>query len=334
MALWGAWAWAAGPVGVVEAPAAPLTAGAATDARAWLARIHAAANGRNYQGLMTFTVGSVVSSSSVAHFCVDNQVYERIETLDGKPRQVYRTNDVVHTVWPQSGMAIVERRSPLSALPSSTQSVEPRALEQYELLVERSDRVAGRPAQVLLLRPRDGLRFAQRLWADDETGLMLRSDVLDPSNAIIESTRFVSVEVGVAPQRESVTEPIRRLDRLRVMRPQQTATQLEAQGWRMARPVAGFVLATCVRRHAEAPAAGEASTGRGDVLQAVYSDGLTHVSLFIEPFDAGRHRNSIQAQFGATYTLALRRGDHWVTAMGDVPPATLRQFVDGLERRP
>jgi sigma-E factor negative regulatory protein RseB len=70
------------------------------------------------------------------------------------------------------------------------------------------------------------------------------------------------------------------------------------------------------------------------VLQAVFSDGLTHVSLFIEPFDAARHQHDLQAQFGATHSIAGRRGDHWVTAMGDVPPATLKLFFDALERRP
>jgi sigma-E factor negative regulatory protein RseB len=84
-----------------------------------------------------------MSSSRVAHFCVGDQVFERIEALDGKQRQVYRHNDLVHTVWPQAGLAVVERRSLQSNLPSTTQSVDPRALDQYELRPEGRDRVAG-----------------------------------------------------------------------------------------------------------------------------------------------------------------------------------------------
>jgi sigma-E factor negative regulatory protein RseB len=114
-----------------------------TDARGWLSRIHIAANGRNYQGTMVFSTGGVVSSSRVAHFCVGDQVFERIEALDGKQRQVYRHNDLVHTVWPQAGLAVIERRSLQSNLPSATQSVDPRALDQYELRPEGRDRVAG-----------------------------------------------------------------------------------------------------------------------------------------------------------------------------------------------
>jgi negative regulator of sigma E activity len=159
----------------------PAPTAAPTDARGWLSRIHVAANGRNYQGTMVFSTGGVVSSSRVAHFCVGDQVFERIEALDGKQRQVYRHNDLVHTVWPQAGLAVIERRNLQSNLPSATQSVDPRALDQYELRPEGRDRVAGRDAFVFLLQPRDEWRFAQRVWADHDTGLMLRSDVIGPA---------------------------------------------------------------------------------------------------------------------------------------------------------
>lgn len=334
--------WQALALGVSVLLSAPVVAGEPTvaapaDARAWLARIHGAASSRNYQGTMVFTASGTMISSRVAHFQVDGQVYERIEALDGRPRQVFRHNDVVHTVWPDAGLAVVERRGPVTGLPSSTQSVEPRALEQYELRPEGRDRVAGREAQVFTLWPRDEWRFAQRLWADQETGLMLRADVLAPSRAVLESSAFSAVEIGVRSQPDSVLLPMKRVESLRVLRPVQVPAQLEQEGWAMVRPLpAGFRLAQCVRRAPMAPqSAGADSAGsEAVVIQAVFSDGLTHVSLFIEPYQPARHRKDIQAQFGATHSLAGRRGDHWITAMGDVPGATLRHFVDALERRP
>lgn len=319
------WAAAADP---------PAAASVPTDARGWLARMHAAASSRNYQGTMLFSANGVMSSSNVAHFCVGSQSYERIEALDGKQRQVYRHNDLVHTVWPQAGVVVIERRSLPSRLPSITQSVDPRALEQYELRAEGRDRVAGREARIFLLQPRDALRFAQRVWADHETGLMLRSDVIGPEQVVLESARFTTVEIGVRAQPESVLQPLRQLNGLRVLRPAQVSTQLEAEGWALARPVSGFELASCVKRPATPEPMIAGKPARAEVLQAVFSDGLTHVSLFIEPVDAARHRKPIRAQFGATHSLAGRKGDFWVTAMGDVPPGTLEQFVDALERRP
>lgn len=322
------------PVAATAAGGSAPAAAAPTDARGWLARMHAAASGGNYQGTMLFSANGAMSSSRVAHFCVGNQVYERIEALDGKQRQVYRHNDLVHTVWPQAGVVVIERRSLPSRLPSVTQSVDPRALEQYELRPEGRDRVAGREASVFLLQPRDELRFAQRVWADHETGLMLRSDVIDASATVLESSRFTTVEIGVRAQPDTVLQPLRQLDGLRVLRPAQVPTQLDAEGWALARPVSGFRLSSCVKRPATPEPTTDGRATRPEIVQAVFSDGLSNVSLFIEPFDAARHRKEIHAQFGATHSLAGRKGDFWVTAMGDVPPGTLRQFVDALERRP
>jgi len=74
--------------------------------------------------------------------------------------------------------------------------------------------------------------------------------------------------------------------------------------------------------------------GDGAALMAVFSDGLTHVSLFIEPIDRVPQRQPLHTQLGATHTLMQPHGaDWWITVMGDVPPQTLQRFHQALERR-
>jgi sigma-E factor negative regulatory protein RseB len=187
--------------------------------------------------------------------------------------------------------------------------------------------VAGREAQVFLLQPRDDMRYAQRLFADKATGLMLRADVIGAHRAVLESSAFSEVEIGVKPQPETVTRAIKRLDGYRIVRPQLQPTQLAAEGWALERLVPGFKLAGCTRRPLES------AVSDGSVLQAVFSDGLTHVSLFIEPAESRREFADLSAQIGATGTLRQRRGDHWITVMGDVPASTLQAFANALVRR-
>ena len=312
-------------------PASAASAGEA-DARLRLARMHAAANERNYQGTMVFTAGGVVSSSRVAHFCVGEQSFERIESLDGRMQKIYRHNETVHTLWPQSNVAVIEKREALSAQAPLVPTVEPRALEQYGLIAEGRDRIAGREAEVFLLQPVDDLRYPQRLWADLASGLMLRADVIGPGKTVLESSAFSEVEIGIKPQPETVLQPLRKLSGYKVLRAQFERTQLEAEGWTMARALPGFRLTSCVKRPLEALTAADGRASE-PVLQAVFSDGLTHVSLFIERFDGARHRKDVQAQLGATSALMERRGEFWLTAMGDVPAPTLRRLLDALARR-
>jgi sigma-E factor negative regulatory protein RseB len=318
------------PLAAVAAEPAVLTA---AEAKAWLSRIRAAASNGNYQGTMVFSVGGTISSSRVGHYTVGDQTYEQLEALDGRQQRILRHNDAVHTLWPQARLAVIEKRETRGAWSTTPQEVDPQALDHYEFRREADARIAGRDAAVFLLEPRDVLRYAQRLWADRATGLMLRADVMGLPNdgrPVLESTAFSEINIGVRPQPEAVLQPLRnprQLDGYRVLRPQQQRTDLEAEGWMLARPVPGFTLGGCVRRGMET--AGEGA----QVLQAVFSDGLTHVSLFIEAFKPQRHRGELQAQQGATSTLMLRRGEHWITVVGDVPAATLKLFAAAVERR-
>jgi sigma-E factor negative regulatory protein RseB len=295
-------------------------------------RIQSAAATGNYQGTMVFSTGATMSSSRVAHYARGDQVWEHLEALDGRLERIVRHNDTVHTLWPQSRTAVVERRDALTAWSTTPQRVDPRALEQYALRSEGDGRVAGREAAVLLLEPRDALRYMQRVWADRATGLLLRTDVLAPGmpRAVLESTAFSEVAIGSRAPRDGVPQAMQdlsKLDGYRVVRPQQQPTTLEAEGWSVARTVPGFRVVGCVRR-------GMGTPGDEDpVLQAVYTDGLAVISLFIELFKPERHRSEQQAQQGATATWMLRRGDYWIVAVGDVPLSTLQQFIQALERR-
>ena len=321
------------PAGVGASPAgdAPGTV-AIEEARAVLQRIQQAADTGNYRGTMVFSAGGSMSSSRVLHYWVGDQTFERLESLDGRPKQIYRHNNDVHTVWPQTREAIVERRGPRGGWQATPSSIEPSLLDQYQLRREGTARIADRTADVLLLEPRDSLRYAQRLWADRATGLMLRADVLAPDKAVaLESVAFSEVEIGVKPEPKAVTRVTASLDGYRIVKPTQQPTRLEDEGWVLARPVQGFKLVGCVKRHFDALRSAVAAVP--PVLQAVFSDGLAHISLFVEAYDKHRHKNEMTAHLGATSTITVRRQDHWFTAVGDAPPSTLKQFTESLDLR-
>jgi sigma-E factor negative regulatory protein RseB len=307
-------------------------ADAPLDARAWLVRVHEAASLRNYQGTQVVTAGGAVSASRVAHYCDGSHQYERVDMLDGQMRRVFRHNDTVYTVWPQRQIAVVEEREPVPPFPAVLETSGETLTEHYELLSQGLDRQAGYDTEVFLLKPRDKLRFAQRLWAERSTGLLLRADVLGPHGEVLESSAFSEVAIGVKPQPETVLQPMKKLEGYRIVRPAVVPTQLETEGWAMKQSVPGFKQVSCVKRPLDAivPDPGAAST---QVLQAIFSDGLTHVSLFIEPFDGQRHQRAMATAVGATHTLMGREGDWWITVVGDVPLTTLKQFAGSLERR-
>lgn len=317
----------------------------ASEVRSWLLRIHEAAGHRNFQGTFVVSSGGSVSSARIAHYCEGKNQFERSESLDGQPRHVFRYNDVVHTVWPGSRVAMVEQRDLISSFPGLLQAGDDRIAEFYEVRSLAPDRVAGHDANVLLVKAKDAYRYGYRLWADRASGLLLRADVLGERGDVLETSAFSEVSIDVKPQPESVLQPMKKLDGYRVVRPALMPTTLEAEGWSLRAGVPGFRQVSCVKRPIEGaapddrdPAAlaqqqSQQQKARSPVLQTIFSDGLTYVSVFIEPFDPQRHTRAMSAAVGPTQTLMLQLGDSWVTVIGDVPPATLRQFAKGLERK-
>ncbi len=314
----------------------------ASEVRGWLLRIHEAAGHRNFQGIFVVSGGGGVSSARIAHYCEGKSQFERSESLDGQPRHVFRHNDVVHTVWPGSRVVMVEQRDLISSFPGLLQAGDDRIAEFYEVRSLPPDRVAGHDANVLLVKPKDTYRYGYRLWADRASGLLLRADVLGERGDVLETSAFSEVSIDVKPQPETVLQPMKRIDGYRIVRPTLTPTTLEAEGWGLRVGVPGFRQVSCVKRPIEGASPDDRDPGvlaqeqhrsRSPVLQTIFSDGLTYVSVFIEPFDPQRHTRAMSTAVGPTQTLMQQLGDSWVTVIGDVPPATLRQFAKGLERK-
>ena len=145
-------------------------------------------------------------------------------------------------------------------------------------------------------------------------------------------SNIVRGAVILALSANTVQGALKQLNGWRIVRPLSQRTSLESEGWQLKVPVAGFRQSSCVKRQLE-PAADDNRQAAAEVLHAIFTDGLTHVSLFIEPFRVDRHRSGGAAS-GATHTWMQAHGAHWITVVGDVPAATLKHFAAALEVKP
>ncbi len=315
-----------------QSAAAPGMAVEPQEVREWLARIHNAANQRNFRGTFVVSSSGAMTSARIAHFYDGADQFERIEPLDGQTRQVLRHNGVVHTVWPFDKVTLIEQRDVLSSFPSLLQGADDHVADLYEVTLQPSERVAGRDANVLMLKARDEFRYSYRLWTDKQSGLLLRAEILSALGETLETSAFSDVTIDVRSQPDTVLLPMRKLAGYRVVKPQLTPTRLEAEGWKLRKPVTGFRQLSCVRRPLDMLAPADRKSPSNQLIQAVFSDGITNVSLFIEPYSADRHPQPAITVVGATQTLMSRQGDSWITVVGDVPSVTLRAFYESVSR--
>jgi sigma-E factor negative regulatory protein RseB len=325
--VWATPAWSQSNVGN------PLPTGdGAVSVNDWLMRMHEASmKKRSYIGTFVQTSPSGISSARIWHACDGQNQVERIDTLTGAPRTSIRKDDKLVTLVPEVKLVRLEKREGLGAATSFTELLRPGGSNQipefYGIKAVGQERVAGYEADVMQLVPRDNFRYGYRLWTERKSALVLKLQTLDANGQVLEQAAFSELQLDAPVKADKLKKMMKPQEGWRVEQADLLKTSADAEGWRMKSAVPGFKSVSCHKRGAASAQAGD------DTLQWVFSDGLATVSLFVENFDKTRHTQEGLAQTGATATLLRRLGDHFLTAVGEVPPQTLRNFAGSLERK-
>jgi sigma-E factor negative regulatory protein RseB len=313
------------PVPVQAAPAASTPA--TRSLNEWLMRMHEATRHRSFMGTLVVSAGANMSASRIWHVCDGSQQMERIDTLTGTPRSTLRRNSEVITFSPETRTALVEKRESLGLFPDLLRTPSNQIPEFYGVREKGVERVAGHLADVVEVYPKDNWRFGYRIWSEQKTGLVVKLQTLSEQNTLLEQTAFSELQLEASVSMDKLSKQMSDTKGYELQRPALRKTTPEAEGWRLKESVPGFLTMSCHTR--------ESGGTKGAVqapMQWVLSDGLASVSLFVEPFDEKRHVGEKSVVNGATHSLTRRLGSHWLTAMGEVPPATLKRFAQSLER--
>jgi len=305
--------------------------GAEIPLNAWLMRVHQAARQSVYTGTFVVSAGGNMASARIWHACDGAQQLERVETLSGTPRAIFRRNDQVVTFFPASRIAVAEVRESLGLFPNLLKSSDSTIGDFYHLKALGYERIAGFDAEVAQLVPVDRLRYGYRVWNEKKTGLIIQLQTLDLDGKVLEQAAFSELQLDAAVNVAKLSR-MGNTEGYRVVRPDLQKTSADAQGWVLHKDVDGFRPMGCYQRPVAVP--GGATGSVINTMQWIFSDGVATVSLFVEAFDPRRHqREGVTDMGGATHTLARRISDWWVTVVGEVPPATLNAFAQALERK-
>lgn len=284
----------------------------------WLQLVQQAARKLDFAGTIVYQQGPDVRMSRLVHVFDGKVSHERLQPMDGRPREFIRRADEVKCLIPESRRVVVERKARAGAFPALSATSSAELLQNYSVQVVGRERVAGFDCQVLEIQPRQGDRYGYRLWVDRASGLLLRSQTLNERGEVLEQMAFADVRIG-GIDREQL-KPSWSTDGWRVDEAVHTPVSLREHGWRVAPPT-GFKPVYAVRR----------PMANGEALQAVFSDGLASLSVFIEPASAAAG-NEPMPQSGPTNAYVRRIGDATVTVVGEIPSETARTVANAAER--
>lgn len=307
----------------------------------WLMRMHEASRRRAYIGTFVVSSGTQMSSAKIWHVCDGDQQVERVEALTGAPRSTFRRNDQVITFNADSKTALAEKRETLGLFPNFLKSSDSSISQFYAARQTGVERVAGFDADVVLLAPKDALRFGYRVWSEKKTGLVVKLQTLGTDGRVLEQAAFSELQLDAPVSMGKLTQMMGNTEGYKVEKPDLVKTTALAEGWVLKNAVPGFKPMSCFKR---VMASAEGAIPE-NTMQWIFSDGLASVSLFAEAFDRQRHVQERLLVMGATQMLTRRLteksgdrpgekvGDWWLTVVGEVPSHTLTAFAQGLERK-
>lgn len=287
----------------------------------WLNRAAAAARQQNYSGVYVYHHGEHVEVLRVLHRSDARGEQEKIEVLDGTPRQFLRINNDVYCHLPDGKHVRLERNTVRRFFPALLPAQPARLSEYYDVKLGGSERVAGRVCQVVILEPRDAYRHAYHLWLDKETALPLKTRSVNGNGAAMSMFVFSEIQIGKAPDARLFRND------MAGKRIQQASLDTSVTvSWEVAPPPGYERVQEAVR-----PLPGKKSP----VTHMVFSDGLSVLSMFVEPLDAQANAKAMQglSAEGAIGVYARQVDGHTVTVLGEVPSQALIETGNSVRRK-
>ena len=291
----------------------------ANEAIEWLNRASVAAKQLNYSGVYVYQHGEHVEVMRVSHRRDASGEQEKIEVLEDVPRQFLRVDKDVYCQLPDGKTVRMEKNTTRRFFPGLLGD-NPESLQRfYTIKLAGSERVAGLNCQVVSLEPRDGYRHGYKLWLDKRTGLPLKSRTVNSNGGVVSMFVFSEIQIGRAIDAQNFRQDLagKKIVMASIDRPPSPI-------WEVSAPP-GYALV----QEATRPLPGK----KMPVSHWVFSDGLSALSVFIEPdSESSGHFQGLSAE-GAMSVYARQLDGHKITTLGEVPNRALIETGNSVRKK-
>ncbi|EGG95243.1 Sigma factor RpoE negative regulatory protein RseB precursor [gamma proteobacterium IMCC1989] len=266
----------------------------------------------SYKGLLTYEANGSLSTLSLDQRIDSegdfNRVYQTLAFLNGESRRVLREQELNYCVGGSTRWGLWPSVFSQDELQNS-----------YTISFQGQSRVANRGTLVIYFEPKDEFRYGYRFDIDQQTGLILRSAILEGSN-IIERTQFVSLDLS---RKQQAVEDSSNYDvSWRVPEVEPCHTEQFESAWDVEWLPKGFT------------SAGNRITAQGEHV-LMFTDGLVSVSVFISS-SIYKEVPKVTARRGATIAVMSPLAfdtTKTVAVVGEIPTVTARRMAVSVKSK-
>ena len=308
------------PLATLASSLLPIPARAAaplppSEGAALLQKISDASRRMGYEGLFVFQHGGNAQTLMVSNRPSGANVESRLITMDGSQREVRCTQQASVTMMINGTQLRLEKRLNKRHFPDLLPENASSLINWYTVSPGAPDRVAGRDCGNVEILPKDLFRWGYILCIDRSTAFPLRAVMVNGDGQPLMQYSFAEIKMGTAPKGESRPMPL-------IPDPAKPVAheRIEVNGL-----PPGFSRIAAVRR--------QLPNHTGEVEHWVFSDGLTHVSMFLEPARQPVESIKGQSKQGMINMIKRQVGDLQATILGEAPWATVESIAMGLEEK-
>lgn len=288
----------------------------------FLTEVQTAARTLDYDGIYVYQHGGSLQATRIVHIVDGTGERERLEILDGSPRECLRHNEVEQCLLPEL-KHIISRPARSDHFPAVLLATNANTSAYYQWHKSaKVFRVAGRDCVISELKSVDALRYSYRFCTDKETNLLLKLQTINTDGKLVDQITFTRIKTGADVAPDKLVPHWNTRDWSRWSELSQNI-DLQSQGWRFILPDGFLPIAEMARQLGPDHA----------VEQLVLSDGLAAISIFIETFNQEKDQKLKQGslQEGAVNIYRMRLASYWLTIIGEVPESTIIDLAQAIQ---
>lgn len=270
--------------------------------------------------------------------------YAQLLYLDGPRQEILQRGNTISYFTPHYPPFSIQSPHIIDELPSVLYANWNKLAKYYDFIQGGKDRVADHIAYVIRILPKDDFRYQYIVWIDENSGLLLRSEVLDRNGNILDQFKAINVNLNdnlkqiITPLNSLTLPPILQVDpepQPSTVNP--TITENDSKGsnhnssatdliekknnfdWIPSWLPKGFMQIN-------------QSYLPGEEIQEsrLYSDGLFSFSIYVTNKPIPAAFNGI-ARTGLNTIYTDNINGHSVTIIGQIPATTARRVVQDLK---
>lgn len=289
------------------------------DATTWLSKMKTALSEQQFEMSFVVVHGNKADPWRWYHGQISGQEIEVLTSLNGPGQQIVRRGDNVTYLQPEQLAYTIQGNVPAGPIPEIIRSDISKISQWYDFHLVGKSRVAGLPARLIRVIAKDNNRFNYWLWLHEESGLLLKSALINQQGEVLEQLQVSNLQIQSEPN-ELIAEVAKaELPEPYNLVPSQSHLVLD---WSIGWMPEGFAKVKSDQHYL---------LGQKEIVDyMMLTDGVVWFSVYVRRLNTGDKITIGEFSSGANHYASHQIGEYEVTLIGKIPPKTANQLLKSI----